>query len=217
MNTFIIINSLVFIVFIFAKTLLKAAADDSGKPSVEEEMYGVKYANECEVCKYVVIELSERLKETGRSHDVIETGYSLFDESKKKKTKYTKSELRLVDSLDNVCESFLNYNIHKERKNSHRFDKGMSQTFKALHDLVDRGVKVELGIPYELWDKPSAEITHLKTQCEQLLEKHEEDISDWYWNHQDADLLQFLCVERALKKGDSSCLYEDQTRVKDEL
>jgi hypothetical protein len=25
-------------------------------------------------------------------------------------------------------------------------------------------VKVELGIPYELWDKPSAEITNMKTQ-----------------------------------------------------
>jgi hypothetical protein len=28
----------------------------------------------------------------------------------------------------------------------------------------NKGVKVELGIPYELWDKPSAEITNMKTQ-----------------------------------------------------
>ena len=28
----------------------------------------------------------------------------------------------------------------------------------------DKGVKVDLGIPYELWDKPSAEITNMKTQ-----------------------------------------------------
>lgn len=28
----------------------------------------------------------------------------------------------------------------------------------------DKGVKVDLGIPYELWDKPSAEITNLKSQ-----------------------------------------------------
>lgn len=33
-----------------------------------------------------------------------------------------------------------------------------------------KGVKVDLGIPFELWDKPPAEITHLKTQCESLLE-----------------------------------------------
>lgn len=31
----------------------------------------------------------------------------------------------------------------------------------------DKGVKVDLGIPYELWDKPSVEITNMKTQvCE---------------------------------------------------
>jgi hypothetical protein len=40
----------------------------------------------------------------------------------------------------------------------------MSTTFKTLHGLVDKGVKVDLGIPYELWDKPSAEVTHMKTQ-----------------------------------------------------
>lgn len=28
----------------------------------------------------------------------------------------------------------------------------------------NKGVKVELGIPYELWDKPSVEITTMKTQ-----------------------------------------------------
>lgn len=48
----------------------------------------------------------------------------------------------------------------------------------------DKGVKVELGIPYELWDKPSVEITTLKTQCEDLLETYEANIEDWYHNHQ---------------------------------
>lgn len=31
-----------------------------------------------------------------------------------------------------------------------------------LQKKRDRGVKVELGIPYDLWDTPSAEITNLK-------------------------------------------------------
>lgn len=72
--------------------------------------------------------------------------------------------MRLVESLDGVCDRILQYNIHKERTDSTRFAKGMSQTFQALHGLVDKGVKVELGIPYELWDRPSAEITNMKTQ-----------------------------------------------------
>jgi hypothetical protein len=33
-----------------------------------------------------------------------------------------------------------------------------------MYIFRDKGVKVELGIPYELWDKPSAEITNMKTQ-----------------------------------------------------
>lgn len=45
-------------------------------------------------------------------------------------------ELRLVESMENLCERILEYNIHKERKDSTRFAKGMSQTFKALHGLA---------------------------------------------------------------------------------
>lgn len=125
--------------------------------------------NHFSVCKILTIELENRLKETGKSHDVIETGYSVDDIKPKKKTHYQKSELRLVESLDGVCDRILEYNIHKERQDSTRFAKGMSQTFKALHGLVDKGVKVELGIPYELWDKPSVEITQMKTQVKKTL------------------------------------------------
>ncbi|XP_023221443.1 protein canopy homolog 3-like [Centruroides sculpturatus] len=179
-----------------------------GEESIEEEEYGVKYASSCEVCKYVVVELENRLKETGKTHDVIEIGYGLDDKAKKK-IKYTNTELRLLESLEGICDRLLDYNIHKERKDSTRFAKGMSTTFKVLHDLVDKGVKVDLGIPYDLWDKPSAEVTNLKTQCENLIEMHEETIEDWYYNHQEIPLRQFLCIDRALRKGDDGCLDED--------
>ncbi|XP_045542418.1 protein canopy 4 [Papilio machaon] len=174
-----------------------------------EEDVGVKYANRCEVCKVLATELQGRLEETGKVHDVIEIGYSLDDVQPKKKTKYEKSELRLIESLEGVCERILEYNIHKERQDSTRFAKGMSQTFQTLHGLVDKGVKVDLGIPYELWDKPSAEITHMKTQCESLLEENESAIEEWYWNHQGkTDLKHFLCTKNALKNTDDSCLFE---------
>lgn len=39
-----------------------------------EEDEGVKYADRCEACKILAIELQGRLTETGKSHDVIETG-----------------------------------------------------------------------------------------------------------------------------------------------
>lgn len=49
----------------------------------------VNYATPCEVCKIVSHELENRLKETGKTHDVIETGYNI--EAKKHKKKYQSS------------------------------------------------------------------------------------------------------------------------------
>ena len=68
--------------------------------------------------------------------------------------------------METVCGRLLEYNIHKERKDWTRFARGKSETFQALDGLVAKGVKVDIGIPNELWHKPSAEITHLKNQCE---------------------------------------------------
>lgn len=135
--------------------------------------------------------------------------YSFDSVKPKKRKEYKKSETRLIESLDGVCDRVLEYNIHKERKDSTRFAKGMSETFSTLHGLVDRGVKVELGIPEELWDKPSAEVTELKTQCEMLLERYEPDIENWYFERQeDGPLIDYLCRDRVLSKKDAECLVE---------
>ena len=50
--------------------------------------------------------------------------------------------------------------MHAERSGSLRYAKGESQTMGTLKGLRERGVKVELGIPEDLWDAPSAEITN---------------------------------------------------------
>ena len=41
---------------------------------------------------------------------------------------------------------------------------GMSETFETLHNLVHKGVKVVMDIPYELWNETSAEVADLKKQ-----------------------------------------------------
>ncbi|XP_055536047.1 protein canopy homolog 4 [Wyeomyia smithii] len=174
-----------------------------------EEDEGVRYASRCEACKILATELEARLTETGRSHDVLELGYSMDDVKPKKRTDYRRSELRLLESMENVCDRILEYNIHKERQDSTRFAKGMSQTFQTLHGLVDKGVKVDLGIPFELWDKPSAEITQMKTQCETMLENFETVIEQWYFDKQgEISLVKFLCENEVLKGRNSECLYE---------
>ena len=39
-----------------------------------------------------------------------------------------------------------------------------SVTFNTLKGLKNRGVKVDLGFPYEMWDTPDAEVTRLKSR-----------------------------------------------------
>lgn len=148
--------------------------------------------------------MEERFQKLGQTSQVIETGYQL--DGPKKRVKYTRSELYFIEALEDVCEGLLKYNIHKERKDSTRFDKSMSQTFKTLHGLVDKGVKVDLGIPMELWDAPSAEITALKHQCEDQLEKNHDIIEQWYWGTREQRLQDYLCRDRFLLEHDRKCL-----------
>lgn len=44
----------------------------------------------------------------------------------------------------------------------------MSETFETLHNLVHKGVKVVMDIPYELWNETSAEVADLKKQVRPL-------------------------------------------------
>ncbi|BFZ03656.1 hypothetical protein BsWGS_06695 [Bradybaena similaris] len=170
----------------------------------------------CEVCKYLTTEVKGRLDETGKTHEVIETGYGL--DQKKKRKEYKKSELRLIEVINDphVCDKILQYNVHAERKGSLRFAKGRSQTMETLHGLVHKGVKVELGIPYEMWDTPSAGVTEMQRQCFMIVETYEEAIEDWYWNHQDKDFTTFLCQDRVLKEHDRKCLSEIWTGEEEE-
>ena len=45
-------------------------------------------------------------------------------------------ELRLLETLEEVCDGMNDYRIHKERTDSTRWAKTMSETFKTLHGLV---------------------------------------------------------------------------------
>lgn len=65
---------------------------------------------------------------------------------------------------------------------------------------------MDLGIPYGLWDTPSAEIAALKSQCEDTLEKYNDVIEQWYWGEREKPFQQYLCRERMLKQDQLSCL-----------
>ncbi|KFO36169.1 protein canopy homolog 3 isoform X1 [Fukomys damarensis] len=172
-----------------------------------EDTDWVRLPSKCEVCKYVAVELKSAFEETGKTKEVIGTGYGVLDR-KVAGVRYTKSDLRLIEVTETICKRLLDYSLHKERAGSNRFAKGMSETFETLHGLVHKGVKVVMDIPYELWNETSAEVADLKKQCDVLVEEFEEVIEDWYRNHQEEDLTEFLCTNHVLKGKDTSCLAE---------
>ncbi|XP_015281736.1 PREDICTED: protein canopy homolog 3 [Gekko japonicus] len=175
--------------------------------AVADDSDWVKLPSKCEVCKIVALELKSSFEETGKTKEVIDTKYGFLD-GRGSQIKYTKSDIRLIDVQENICNRVLAYNLHKERTGSNRFAKGMSETFETLHNLVHKGVKVVMDIPYELWNETSAEVVDLKKQCDKMVEEYEDVIEDWYKNHQEEDLSYFLCANHVLKGKDSSCLAE---------
>ncbi|XP_074392874.1 protein canopy homolog 3 [Zonotrichia albicollis] len=191
--------------------LLMAAALAGG-----DDSDWVRLPSKCEVCKYVAVELKSAFEETGKTKEVIDTKYGFLD-GKGSAVKYTQSDIRLIEVTENICKRLLDYNLHKERSGSNRFAKGMSETFETLHNLVHKGVKVVMDIPYELWNETSAEVADLKKQCDVLVEEYEDVIEDWYRHHQTEDLSQFLCANHVLKGKDTSCLAEKWTGKKGDL
>ncbi|PVD37754.1 hypothetical protein C0Q70_00355 [Pomacea canaliculata] len=184
-------------------SIVFADSDDDDMPR------GLRNPTDCEVCKYLAVELQGRLDETGKVRGVIETGHGLDTKFKKKK-EYKKSELRLIEVVHepHVCDRILEYNVHAEREKSLRYAKGQSETMSTLHNLVNKGVKVELGIPYELWDQPSVEITNMQRMCFKLVENYEDDIEEWYYGPQDQPLIEYLCRDRILHHTNTECLSE---------
>ncbi|CAF4038297.1 unnamed protein product, partial [Rotaria magnacalcarata] len=174
--------------------------------------WAYQYTKPIEHAKLLAQELTENFQ-AHNSPSVIETSYSL-DNKQPKRTKYSESETRLIETLENVCDRFLKYNVHAERSGSLRYARGRSQTMETLWNLRNKGVKVVLDVPDTMWDAPSAEITQLKKYCEEMVEEQEENIEQWYFDKQvrnEIPLEKYLCEDRVLKNRDSSCLREVYT------
>lgn len=190
------------ILFISVKANDKLKGDDEVD---ESDKHGVREPTACEVCRILAFELNEQLIRTDKK-ETIRIGHDGMG----KKIDYQKSESRLVEVLEKVCSDIERYNIHAEHKRGvMRYRKHMSETMSTLNNLRIKGVKVELGIPEDLWNSTSAETAKLKRQCELLLEKAEEYIEEWYMaDGTKSILLDYLCRDRILKGVDTTCLDE---------
>ncbi|XP_054656732.1 protein canopy homolog 3 [Dunckerocampus dactyliophorus] len=201
--------SLVIHIWLF---FIIAAAGTAKKNDGDDEW--VHLPDNCEVCKFVSIEMKSAFEETGKTKEVIDRNYRFIDTKGAPPIKYVKSDLRFIEVVENVCQRLLEYNLHKERSGSNRFAKGMSETFSTLHGLVNKGVNVVMDIPYELWNETSAEVADLKKRCDVLVEEYEDVIEDWYKGSQEEDLTTYLCEKHVLKGQDTACLQEAWTPKK---
>ncbi|OQV20378.1 putative Protein canopy-like protein 4 [Hypsibius exemplaris] len=123
-----------------------------------------------------------------------------------RKIDYSRSELRLIEVLDSVCDKVADYHVHS-KEGMQRYAKQESETIDTLNALRNRGVKVDIGMPWELVEKqPNKEIMALKRRCEALAEEYEDDLSAWYFQQQEQPLLDYFCRKNILKGEDQSCL-----------
>ncbi|VDN52591.1 unnamed protein product [Dracunculus medinensis] len=121
-----------------------------------------------------------------------------------------KDELSLIEINEELCNRMLDYKLHQEKKGIKRFSKQESSTAKAINKLRKRGVKVELGMPDEMWDNPPVEIVSLKQQCESMLENYEDDVAAWYNVKPKISSQEYLCENRILHGDELSCLKESK-------
>jgi len=201
------ISKLLILTLSFALVGGNERGDDG---SDESDKHGVREPTPCEVCRILAFELKEQLIKTDKKETIL-VGNPLDGDSGKslKKINYQRSESRLVEVLEQVCSDIERYNIHAEHKRGvMRYRKHMSETMTTLNNLRLKGVKVELGIPEDLWNATSAETAKLKRQCDKVLEETEELIEQWYFGAEPRpDILNFLCRDSDLLE-DPQCLDE---------
>lgn len=197
---------------IFAASVLLMAIFVTIDADIDEEEAALP--TKCHVCKHLVQELQDELERSGKSKEVFRIG-QIFQEQHKE-VNYQYSEVRLNEALENACSNVLDYKVHKDKVKALRYEKKESVTFNTLKGLKNRGVKVELGFPYEMWDTPDAEVTRLKSRCELMVETYEDDLTQWYWHHQKENLTNWLCIERVLDPGEEECFNETEAEKKDD-
>ncbi|OQV20383.1 hypothetical protein BV898_05670 [Hypsibius exemplaris] len=113
-----------------------------------------------------------------------------------RKIDYSRSELRLIEVLDSVCDKVADYHVHSKE--------GMQRYAKQERIAVLKWISECLG---ELVEKqPNKEIMALKRRCEALAEEYEDDLSRMVLSTTRATIAGYFCRKNILKGEDQSCL-----------
>ncbi|EDO37294.1 predicted protein [Nematostella vectensis] len=194
-----------------ASSLSKEAQTD--KKEKPKNPYLTKFQQEagarptkCQVCRLMVSELLERLKITNYK-ETLNKGYGLdLGEDPRLQIHYHTSELRLADVLDDLCDRVKLYRARAGP--AFPYIKGAkSHLREAMDDLAARSkVGLKFHVPDDVIEDYTYEVVRMKFQCVHMLELFEEVIEEWYFEHQDQDLMTWLCRERVLKIDEQGCL-----------
>ncbi|CEF69490.1 Protein canopy homolog 4 [Strongyloides ratti] len=104
-----------------------------------------------------------------------------------------KAEELFLELNEIVCKNMLSYRLDPTRDSGiDRFFKGTPEALKQLKELRDKGVKITMDVPEDLWDKPGIESSLLKQHCESLLEEYEDIIVETIINKTSFEI--FVCT-----------------------
>eukprot|EP00794_Sanderia_malayensis_P003223 gene3223-3701_t len=161
----------------------------------------------CQVCRILVTELGVELNKTAKIKDTLHLSSRLDDDDdESKKIVYHKSEIRLMEVLERVCENTKKYKSIAGPE--FPYLTGVKSMFQTdLENMMGKsGLNMKLDAPQDVVDDPTMEIKRLFAFCNQMVEVNEEDIENWYMNHAGKDPLDFICAEKVLKGKDTDCL-----------
>ena len=75
----------------------------------------------------------------------------------------------MTEALSGVCSNLLKYQVHSKRPGSLRFSTEDHPAIKEFKKLRQEGAEIDIGIPYDLWDRPNVEVMNLKKKVVYLI------------------------------------------------
>jgi len=68
----------------------------------------------------------------------------------------------LTEAISTACSNLLKYQVHSKRPGSLRFSTDEHPAIREFKELIKEGAEIDIGIPYDLWDRPNVEVMNLK-------------------------------------------------------
>jgi len=228
MKTTFTLFCLVFIVLSYLSqtegTLSKKAKKKKGKkenkpPGVAGE--NKNFPNNCQLCRLMVEEITKILEGEGQEEED-----KMSEEQKKKKKRRERRKSRaerkrdksmpMFVAIEDVCDKMLDY-VPQVRKKNFRYIKksDLSGTQVIMTSQVEGNEKGdELQKKFDDYKHP--ETNRLMSQCDELINRFENDLLSWQQSEERPDLSDYFCRERVLKESDDDSCFEEQS-AKQEL